>query len=237
MVKTLVCTKCLKEKQLEQFVKSKLVKCGHTSTCLECHRKIRNQRDKAKTFPPVEYKKCPTCGKILSKKSFYLSPRMSSGLSTECQECTKLRQQKNRINRGDRDKLKTKERYAKNIDKRRAEKRNYMLANPERHMFLAAKGRAKRKGIDFNLDINDIIIQKECPILKVPYIRGTKGNYSYSPSLDRIDNSKGYIKGNIQIISSLANTMKNSASTDELIQFAKYILDTYNDDIVRPTGN
>ena len=63
-----------------------------------------------------------------------------------------------------------------------------------------------------------------CPILEVPLEFGTKGNYEYSPSIDRIDNSKGYIKGNIQIISKKANSMKNSASLDELRKFCKNVL-------------
>lgn len=42
--------------------------------------------------------------------------------------------------------------------------------------------------------------------------------------IDKIDNSKGYVKGNIQIISMKANAMKNSASLEELHTFCKNIL-------------
>lgn len=84
--------------------------------------------------------------------------------------------------------------------------------------------RAKRKGIDFNITEEDIVIPEKCPLLEVPLVIGTKGNYEYSPSLDRIDNTKGYIKGNIWIISKKANSMKNSATSEELDKFCKNIL-------------
>lgn len=48
------------------------------------------------------------------------------------------------------------------------------------------------------------------------------------PSIDRIDNNKGYIKGNIIVMSRLANMMKNSANFNQLKMFSKNILKLIN---------
>lgn len=43
------------------------------------------------------------------------------------------------------------------------------------------------------------------------------------PTLDRIIPNKGYVKGNIQIISQRANVIKNDASAEEIMKVAKYM--------------
>ena len=86
-------------------------------------------------------------------------------------------------------------------------------------LFKLAKKRALKKGLEFNIELKDIHIPKRCPILKVLLICSTR----YSPSIDRIYPDKGYIKGNIVVISTLANSMKANATPKELLIFAKNI--------------
>jgi hypothetical protein len=71
----------------------------------------------------------------------------------------------------------------------------------------AAKSRAKEKGREFKIELTDIVIPAVCPVLGVPMER---------PSLDRIDSSKGYVKGNVRVISHRANMLKNNATIEEL---------------------
>ena len=96
----------------------------------------------------------------------------------------------------------------------------------EQGLFLRAKNRAKETGKDFDLELSDIVVPKFCKYLNIPLERfsGKSGGKANSPALDRIDNSKGYVKGNIQVISHLANQMKASATKEQLILFCRKML-------------
>lgn len=90
-------------------------------------------------------------------------------------------------------------------------------------MVKSARKRAIAKNLPFDIDTEYIrsITPSHCPVfgtkLEWSIRRGDAGHsLPNSPSLDRIDPSKGYVKGNVWIISHKANTIKSNASHEEL---------------------
>lgn len=92
-----------------------------------------------------------------------------------------------------------------------------------KNMVRRARNRARDKNLPFNVDIGYVrsLVVSHCPVLGMPLEWSTlRGNGSKSlpnsPSLDRIDPTKGYVKGNVWIISQKANVIKNNATHEEL---------------------
>lgn len=97
---------------------------------------------------------------------------------------------------------------------------------PEYSLWARARSRVKTSGLSFDIEVSDISIPTHCKYLCIPLVvhKGSSGGKPASPALDRIDNTKGYVKGNIQVISHLANQMKASASEEELRLFCTNML-------------
>lgn len=104
--------------------------------------------------------------------------------------------------------------------------RNHAPQN--RRLFRSTKQSALRRGLEHRITPQDIVIPEYCPLLgiKLTNILG-KGYVPTNASVDRVDNTKGYIPGNIQVVSGLANKMKHNATPEELITFATNILIIY----------
>jgi len=83
-------------------------------------------------------------------------------------------------------------------------------------LWLSASRRAKRDGTTFTITPDDIHIPEFCPLLGVRLERGIGIHTSSSPSLDRRVNSRGYVKGNIWVISYRANSWKSNFTLTEL---------------------
>lgn len=86
-----------------------------------------------------------------------------------------------------------------------------------RGLLYTAKRRAKMKGIEFSIGILDLEKVSHCPLLGIELSFSNKrGARDSSPSIDRLDPSKGYVPGNVWIVSTRANAIKNDASIKEL---------------------
>jgi hypothetical protein len=174
---------------------------------------------------------CIKCELILDFNKFHKSSSSKSGYRGECKDCRKLSDLSNYEKNKSRILEKRKEYYIKTKDvpeikaKRKAVKSKHYEENYEFYILGRCKKRAKQSNLDIELE--DIIIPDICPVLNVPLVRGKKKASINSPSVDRIDPNRGYTKDNIQIISNLANMMKNNASPEQLIKFAEWVLRTY----------
>ena len=81
-----------------------------------------------------------------------------------------------------------------------------------------AKRRAKQYGIDFNLTAKWVYENASdyCPALKIKINYRNNKSFADSPSIDRFDNNAGYTTSNCSIISMKANSIKTSASPEEV---------------------
>lgn len=87
-------------------------------------------------------------------------------------------------------------------------------------MYQRVKHRAKKNGIPFDLELEDIKIPEVCPVFGTPF---EYGHNDLTASIDRIDPAKGYIKGNISIMSNKANRMKSDATLEEVGALYEYM--------------
>jgi hypothetical protein len=92
-------------------------------------------------------------------------------------------------------------------------------------MLCNARTRASERGLEFAIGRADIEIPDRCPVLGIPFVgplsSGEPRAYfaqSYAPSIDRIDNARGYTADNIVVVSGRANGIKGDATVAELGQ-------------------
>lgn len=105
--------------------------------------------------------------------------------------------------------------------------KQYKHANRERYMFYNCKKRANKASLEFNLDMSDFVVPEICPVLGIPLFWSDGKKTDHTPSMDRVDNDKGYIKGNVCIISEKANRMKQNHTLASLKLFVNYMESFY----------
>lgn len=112
--------------------------------------------------------------------------------------------------------------YQKHKASRQEAMRKRKHTQPERWLLNTAKARAKKKGQECSITLADIHIPQFCPIAGIPIFSSDGKVGPNSPSIDRIDSTKGYVPGNVAVISHRANQLKSDMTPQIARNLVRY---------------
>lgn len=87
--------------------------------------------------------------------------------------------------------------------------------------------KCRKLKIAFNLEKKDLVVPQMCPVLGILLVPGSNKTHDGSPTVDRIDPTKGYVKGNVIVVSHKANRIKSNASPDTVLRVANFYANLY----------
>jgi len=167
---------------------------------------------------------CATCKIEKEITEFHKNCDTKDGYVNKCKTCV---QEYDVVYRQS-DKVQNYQKSQKYRDRKAEYRKVRFNTTNELQLLIAAKSRAKKYNLPFNIDLSDIVIPEYCPILEIKIERkeyGKGGSFvPSSPSLDKIIPSKGYVKGNVMVISMKANIMKCNASITEILKFSENMI-------------
>ena len=155
---------------------------------------MKNREEK-----PNRYKVCDNCEQSLNLNKFSLIEKwnINSDTKNTCKKCSIKIKQTEKLNRD-------------------------WKVDAAKLLYSNIKSRCKRIGREFSIELEDILIPEKCPVFGFDLKREDRQTWMCAPSVDRIDSSKGYIKGNITVVSRRANIIKRDATIQELEQLFNY---------------
>jgi hypothetical protein len=163
-------------------------------------------------------KTCNTCKEEKLTAEFSINNAAKDGLQYNCRTCDNKRQVQRRQQN-----LDAHLDYQRNYQRNRRKDFQYRL----RMLINASKQRAKLNDREHNINVEDIKaiypVDGCCPIFGIKLEFNGAGFRDSSPSIDRIDSTKGYTRDNIQVISWKANRIKGAATLQDLEMLVAYL--------------
>lgn len=102
----------------------------------------------------------------------------------------------------------------------------YAIRSRVTRTLTVTKSYCLKNNIPYDITVDDLYpLPLTCPVLGITlnWTLEGKGSPNDCPSIDRLDPAKGYVKGNVRIISQKANRLKSNASMDELEAILTYM--------------
>ena len=165
-----------------------------------------------------ETKTCNRCNEEKLLSEFSVNNKAKDRLQYRCRACdVKYQAQRRDAN---------KDQFAEYSRKYQTDRRQdfeYRL----RMLINASKQRSKLNGREHSITVDDVKalypVDGCCPIFGLKLEFNGAGFRDNSPSIDRIDSTKGYTRENIQVISWKANRIKGAASLQDLEMLVAYL--------------
>ncbi len=162
---------------------------------------------------------CGACQTMHPKPEFGKDRKSPDGLAYACKEIVKRRNSATHSKNRD---INNKRHVA--LRKKRKDSEDFVSWSLKKMVSDAAR-RAKSKGMAFCITVKDIPAPTRCAVFGTELSYQAAGSWADdSASLDRIDNSRGYVPDNVWIISWRANRIKNDATANELRMVADAIV-------------
>lgn len=232
---TKVCSICGKTLPLEEFSTDRRAKSGKCSQCKTCQKEYRKDNKDILSERSKTYRENNKEAISLQRHIFYEENKETiledrSKYRASHKDILRDRAKKHRENNKDAIREDKRLYYEENkesillgrqiyYEENRTEilqrVKDFASSNQERVLFSAAKTRSKRFDVPFNIQEFNIVIPELCPILGIPLKREEGKRTDASPSLDRIIPERGYVVGNIAVISDRANRLKNNGTSEE----------------------
>lgn len=162
---------------------------------------------------------CLWCKEELSQSLFSKCRNSRDGLQSRCKKCDNEYNKKRRERIGKTEMRKKYNEYRKS----RLNDFDYRISA----LWSASKQRAVANNREHSItkqDLKDLFPSDfRCPVFGFELEWGDAGFRETSPSIDRIDSTRGYTKDNVQIISWKANRIKSYATIDEIETVLNYM--------------
>ena len=175
--------------------------------------KAWNEKQKTKSKPKITSKQCAKCSLVKLADDFYKKTSSVSGLTSYCKSCfVDIKRE-----------WATRPKYQEGQLRKYEKKQKWRAENPKLNWatdcLRGSKFRAKNRGMEHDLTVEWLVanLKERCPVLDIPFSFARKKHWYDSPTVDRVDNTKGYTQANCWIISGRANRLKGEASLEEMI--------------------
>lgn len=219
-----ICNKCNVEKDVKEFYKDKSQPDGHSYACKECeltHKKYLYHQRAARLTPEAQAtvrekttgKICTTCGEFKLWDEYGSRRGATNGASSACSSCGQKRAKVWRHSAA-----KFRDTFnASSMDPNEFLNSLPMTVNPLNKCIQSTRIRARKRGMEHTITYKDIFpIPTICPLLGISIFYTLNTISDNSPSIDRIDSTKGYTPDNVWVISNRANRLKSDISIEEM---------------------